>query len=210
MTSGKNDGEGANRAPDNFRGKTMFFFGIVGTLLFGWIVFPLFIYKSVDQPIQFSHRSHTGDNIGLGCVDCHSYEKDGRFFGIPSTEKCAGCHEQQLGVSPEEQRLVADYIRTGREIPWAVYSRQPQNVYFSHATHVKLGGLDCQACHYGHAFTDKLRPARINRISGYSLDIFGSTLFNVPSTPSRGMRMDDCSGCHRKNGVKESCLDCHK
>ncbi len=188
----------------------MFFAGLAGTLLLGWIVFPYLIFRSVDQPLQFSHKTHTGDNIGLKCVDCHTYDKDGRFIGIPATKVCRPCHSEPVGTSNEDTRLVTDYVNTGREIPWVVYSRQPENVYFSHATHVRLAGLKCQSCHFGHAYTSNLRPARFSRISGYSLDIFGRTLFNVPSTPSRGMSMDDCASCHRAKGVNESCIGCHK
>ena len=200
----------ANKNADDVRGKTIFFFGIVGTLLFGWIIFPLFIYEPVDQPVQFSHRTHSGDNVALKCIDCHSYDKDGRFCGIPTISKCAGCHAHTIGDSEEEKRLVKDYIIENREIPWVVYSSQPDNVYFSHATHVKLGKLDCSTCHFSHEYTDRLRPAMVSQISGYSLDVSGSTLFDVPSTPSTGMRMSDCAGCHSKHGLKESCIDCHK
>lgn len=192
------------------RGKSLFFFGITGMLLFGWVAFPLLLYRSVDQPIQFSHITHTGDNIAMICSDCHGFEKDGRFCGLPSTGKCAECHSQKIGMSPEEIKLVRDFITPHKEIQWAVYSRQPENVYFSHATHVKLGDIECQSCHSGHGNTDKLRPARFNRISGYSPDVFGRTLFNIPATPSQGLRMDDCVECHRQSGMKESCIDCHK
>lgn len=195
---------------DDVRGKTMFFFGVVGMLLFGWAVFPLLIYKSVDQPVQFSHRTHTGDNVALECEDCHNYDAEGRFCGVPPTAKCAECHTRQQGISKEETRFIAMYMTTGKEIPWIIYSRQPRNVYFSHAAHVKLAGLECRACHFGQGSSERLRPARFSRISGYGIDVFGKTLFNIPSTPSTGMRMDDCVSCHHDRGVVESCIGCHK
>ncbi len=188
----------------------MFFMGATAILAFGWITFPYIIYKSADQPVQFSHLAHTGDNVGLQCESCHTFDKDGRFEGIPSTDKCASCHSHPKGISDAEAKMVRDYIKPGREIPWIIYSKQPQNVFFSHATHVKSAGMDCQTCHFGQAYTGSLRPAYVSRISGYGLDIFGKNLLNFPSTPSRGMRMDDCSNCHRERGVKESCIDCHK
>lgn len=192
------------------RGKIMFFAGTVTMLVFGWIAFPYIIYKPVNQPVQFSHLAHTGDNVGLTCEDCHTFDSNGQFCGIPSTAKCATCHSQSMGVSEAEEYMVENYIKPGREIPWAIYSRQPENVFFSHATHVKRAGIDCQYCHFGHAYTRDLKPAHFSRISGYSLDVFGKNLFNVPSTQSRGMRMDDCSDCHTKRGVNESCVSCHK
>ncbi len=210
MNSANTSPNGAYKSLDKSSGNPAFLLGIAGMLLFGWIIFPFLIYRSVDQPIQFSHKTHTGDNVGLTCGECHTYDSDGRFCGIPTKEKCAGCHSRPIGVSDEEKNLVKDYISTGKEIPWVIYSRQPENVCFSHAAHVKLAGIDCQSCHFGHAYTETLRPARFSRISGYSLDIFGKTLVNAPSTVSSGMRMDDCAECHEKRGVKESCIDCHK
>jgi len=197
-------------APGGKHGKAMFFAGLAAMLAFGWIVFPYIIYKSVDQPVQFSHMTHTGDNVALTCDSCHTFSADGRFVGIPTIDKCATCHSQSKGVSDDEEKMIANYIKPHREIPWVIYSKQPQNVFFSHATHVKLGGMDCQTCHFGRIYTRDLKPALISRISGYSLDVFGKNLINAPYTPSRGMRMDDCSNCHHERGVKESCIDCHK
>ncbi|MFZ1083005.1 MAG: menaquinone reductase multiheme cytochrome c subunit QrcA [Candidatus Kryptoniota bacterium] len=192
------------------RGRIMFSLGIGGMLAFGWVFFPYLIYKSIDQPIQFSHLAHTGDNVGLKCESCHTFDKDGRFYGIPTIDNCTRCHSRPIGVSDEEKKLVDNYIKLGREIPWIIYSKQPENVYFSHPTHVKLAGINCQTCHFGQQYTRNLRPAYISRVSGYSLDIFGKDLLNLPSTTSRGMRMDDCSNCHHQRGVKESCIACHK
>lgn len=191
-------------------GKKMFYSGLGAAMIFGWIFFPYIVYKPMDQPLQFSHAAHNSDDVGLKCEDCHAFDTDGRFCGIPSIEKCAACHSEPMGISNEEKKLSEDYVKPGREIPWIIYSKQPQNVFFSHATHVKLAGIECRSCHFGQANTRKLRPAYISRISGYSLDVFGKDLFNLPSTPSLGMRMDDCSSCHHERGVKESCIDCHK
>lgn len=204
------DSSDGDTSEGNYKHSALFLPGLVGMILFGWFVFPFLFYQSIDQPIQFSHKVHTGDNVGLTCADCHTFGDDGRFNGIPPIEKCAECHSQPMGVSDEEAKLVRDYIKPGKEIPWSIYSRQPQNVFFSHATHVKLAGLTCQACHFGQGYTDRLRPARYSRLSGYSIDVFGKDLLNAPSTPSTGMCMDDCSGCHKKHGIQESCIDCHK
>lgn len=187
-----------------------FLTGTIVMLIFGWVAFPYFVYKPNNQPLQFSHLAHTGDNVGLKCERCHNFERDGRFNGIPSTQICASCHFKPMGVSDEEKKLVEDFVKPGKEIPWIIYSKQPQNVFFSHATHVNLAGINCQTCHFGQAYTRNLRPAFVSRISGYSLDVFGKNLLDFPSTPSRGMRMDDCSDCHHKRGVNDSCIDCHK
>ena len=83
------------------------------------------------------------------------------------------------------------------------YARQPENVFFSHITHVKRGRLRCDTCHGGIGASDKLPPYEEDRISGYSRDIWGAA-----GRP--GMTMNDCIACHRKNHREDSCLDCHK
>ncbi len=192
------------------RGRLFFISGIAAALIFGWIVFPSFLYESFSQPVQFSHAAHTGDNVGMSCGDCHVFEDDGRYYSIPASEKCSECHSKSMGVSVAEEKMVSDYLNKGKNIPWIVYSEQPENVYFSHATHVKVAGIECRSCHFGHEFTHGLRPARFNRISGYSLDVLGGNLLDTPPTPSKGMRMDDCVACHHSRGIKEGCIDCHK
>lgn len=203
-------GKGGLNPESGSRGKILFMVGVACALSFGWVTFPYLIYREVKQPLQFSHRVHTGDNVALKCEDCHAYDADGRFAGIPATDKCLKCHSHPQGVSPEDRKLDDIYIWKGRAIPWVIYSRQPENVHFSHATHTKLAGIKCQTCHFGHSSTNELRPARFSRLSGYSLDVFGQNFLNAPYTPSRGMRMDDCSNCHKERGVKDSCIDCHK
>ena len=192
------------------RGLIIFAAGLTAALAAGWFLFPLALYKSTEQPLQFSHKVHTGETAGLPCEECHSFSADGRFSGIPTIEKCAGCHSQTLGNSPDEKRMVEEYIAPNREIPWLVYSRQPENVYFSHAQHVKLANITCDQCHRDHGSTEHLRPYQENRISGYSRDIWGQNISGIHSNPGEGMKMDDCSNCHKTHQVAESCIDCHK
>jgi hypothetical protein len=188
----------------------MFLSGVAAALAIGWFVFPLALYKSVDQPIQFSHKVHTGETVGLPCEECHSFRDDGRFTGIPALEKCATCHSAQLGSSPDEKKLVEEYVTPNREIPWLIYARQPQNAYFSHIQHVKLANIECQRCHGPHGSTEALRPFQQNRVSGYSRDVWGKNISGIKSQPWEGMKMDDCAKCHEERGVVSGCLQCHK
>jgi hypothetical protein len=188
----------------------MFFAGIGLMLCVGWLALPLALYKSVDQPVQFSHRLHTGESVGLTCENCHSFREDGSFTGTPSLEQCANCHATQLGSSDEEKKLVDLYVTPQREIPWLVYARQPDNVFFSHIHHVNGAGLACDRCHGPHGTTDHLRPLQVNRISGYSRDIWGASLAGFHTESWEGMKMDDCIRCHDRNGRTDSCIDCHK
>jgi hypothetical protein len=146
----------------------------------------------------------------MGCADCHGFDEQGRFAGIPGIETCTTCHESMLGDSPGERRLVEDFVAHQREIPWFSYARQPDNASFPHVQHVQRAQLTCERCHGGHGGTAALRPFERNRINGYSRDVWGQHISGVSGKPWDGMKMADCSGCHRQRGVVESCQDCHK
>ncbi len=189
----------------------MFFAGLAGALLIGWFGLPAALYERIEQPLQFSHALHCGeDGVGMSCEDCHAFADDGRFVGIPGIENCAMCHEEVMGETESERRLVEEYITPGREIPWLVYARQPDNAHFPHAPHVVLAELPCARCHGPHGETTELRPFERNRLSGYSRDVWGPSISGLGTEPWEGMKMSDCCACHKKHQVVESCLDCHK
>lgn len=192
------------------RGWVMFLSGVILMLAFGWGVFPSLIYTSQEQPLQFSHRVHTGESVGMTCEDCHSFRSDGSFTGIPKLEKCATCHAAQVGTTAEEKQLVDEYVTGAREIPWNVYSRQPMNAYFSHIQHVKTAKIACADCHGDHGSSDRLPAVQVNRISGYRRATDSEAVSGVGFMPSEIMSMDDCAHCHARNGRSENCLQCHK
>lgn len=192
------------------KGTVMFLTGLVGTLALGWFGFPHELYKKINQPLQFSHRVHAGEGAGMACEDCHAFAEDGRFSGIPKIAKCAECHAAPLGTTEDEKILVEQYVTPNCEIPWLVYLRQPDNAYFSHVQHVKLAELKCEQCHGPHGASDKLRPFEVNRLSGYSRDIWGRSISRLRTEAWEGMKMDDCIRCHAKAGKAEGCIDCHK
>lgn len=192
------------------RSSLVFSAGLGAALVGGWFAFPLALYSRAEQPLQFSHRVHSGEKVGLACEECHAVSGGGRFSGIPAIEKCATCHAEAQGSSRDEKRLVEEYVKKGREIPWLAYSRQPENVYFPHAPHLKLAGLKCERCHGPHGRTETLRPFEQDRISTYSRDIGGRSFARFGGAEAVSMKMDDCSRCHRERGVRESCLSCHK
>jgi hypothetical protein len=194
------------------KGAILFTLGFTAALVAGWAGFPRILYRQQPQPLQFSHRTHAGEKAGLACDDCHSVTDAGYFTGIPKLEKCSTCHAEPLGQTPDEKKLVQEYVKPAQEIPWLVYSRQPQNVRFPHAIHLKSAKLDCVSCHGEHGKTETLRTYEENRISGYSRDIWGRSIsrvsFRPPERPS--MKMADCEHCHNDRGVVTSCRSCHK
>jgi hypothetical protein len=193
-----------------YRAWVTFGIGFAMMLAIGWYAFPALLYRTVEQPIQFSHKVHTGESVGMTCEDCHSFREDGTFSGIPPLEKCAGCHATTVTTSPDENLLVGEYVAKNVPIPWKVYARQPQNAYFAHIQHVKLAAIPCERCHGPHGASDRLPPFQENRISGYSRAIWGPNVSGWKSHEWEGMKMDDCSDCHAERGVREHCLDCHK
>lgn len=192
------------------QGLVMFIGGLAASLALGWLAFPALLYEKIEQPLQFSHRVHAGEKVGLSCEECHSFRPDGSFTGIPGVEKCATCHSTQVTDSPSEKILVEEYVAGSRTIPWLVYARQPQNAYFAHVQHVKLAAISCERCHGPHGTSESLPAYERNRISGYSRAIWGPNISGLKSHEWEGMKMDDCSHCHQEHGVAESCLACHK
>jgi menaquinone reductase, multiheme cytochrome c subunit len=178
------------------RGTILFLAGAAVTLVAGWTAFPVALFQRVPQPVDFSHKIHA-DKAGTKCEDCHSIRDDGKLAGVPTLDKCSGCHAQPMGASEKEKRFIDRYVTPNREVPWQVESRQPANVYFSHTFHVKLARLDCRQCHGTQGESDTLGPVRINRISGYSRS-------------PHFLKMGACEDCHRQRGAANSCLACHK
>ena len=176
------------------RGKLLFLAGVLAALGAGWAGFPRAIYSTRPQPVDFSHKVHS-EKAAMQCEDCHAFRADGTYAGIPALEKCAGCHAAPMGTTAAEKAFIDQYVTPNREPQWTPYARQPETVYFSHVTHVKLGKMKCEECHGAQGASEHLGPAQVDRVSGYS----------------RGTQsMDGCVECHYKRGLEYSCMECHK
>ena len=194
-----------------------FIIGVAASLVLGWGIFPKLLYSQKHQPINFNHVLHV-EEVDDGCESCHYFREDGTFSGIPDLESCMECHEDVLGASEEEEKFVAEYVVPEREVPWLVYSRQPDCVYFSHAPHVIAGKMECAECHGHIGESDHSRVYEENRISGYSRDIWGKNISGLGNEPWERMKMDDCAKCHGIENVnqgsvqtkKGGCFVCHK
>jgi hypothetical protein len=190
------------------RGTIPFLSGLAIALGAGWVAFPHVIYRSQPQPVNFSHKVHA-DKAGTKCEDCHSFRDDGTFAGLPTIDKCAGCHAAPMGTTVAEN-FIDRYVTPNRQPQWDSYARQPENVSFSHSVHVKRAGMTCASCHGDTGTSDTLRPYQVDRISGYSRDIWKIQTTEAGKPMSHGMKMADCVACHRQKGIEQSCLDCHK
>ena len=181
-----------------------------GALFFpGWVVFPYILYAKKQQPIDFNHKLHV-EEMGE-CQGCHYFREDGSFNGVPKLVTCAECHEEQLGSHPEEAKLVTEYIGPGKEIPWLIYSRQPQCVFFSHGAHVTMAEMECSTCHGDIGESTGMKPYQYNRLTLYSRDIWGYNIAGYKKHTWDRMKMDDCAECHREmTGHQGTCFQCHK
>lgn len=210
--------------PFSLSGWIFFLSSFIPSLIVGWFVFPMVLYSEQPQPINFSHVIHMdpekvdsieGETELEKCQYCHAFYDDGTFAGIPRLEMCMECHDDPdspLGESPEEEKFMAAYVADEKEIPWLIYSKQPDNVYFSHVAHVNMAKKDCQTCHGDHSESDKLPVYKENRLTGYSISIYGKRISGYKKNTWDRMKMDDCAECHTKEGKEENnaCFVCHK
>jgi hypothetical protein len=197
---------------------TLFFIlGLVASLVLGWVVFPQLLYSSKEQPIQFNHALHN-DEVDEECESCHFFREDGTYSGVPKLEQCIDCHEEVQGEDPEEEKFVTQYVEKDREVPWLIYSRQPDHVFFSHVAHVKMGKMDCVTCHGHIGESESLKVYQANRITGISRDLWGKNIAGFKKNTWDRMKMDDCSECHVRENVNQNsvqtlkggCFVCHK
>jgi hypothetical protein len=97
-----------------------------------------------QQPVQFSHKHHVGDD-GIDCRYCHTSVETSAVAGIPPTKTCMNCHSLLFADSPYLEPI-RESFRTGKSIEWVRVHRLPDFVYFNHSIHVSKG-IGCSTCH---------------------------------------------------------------
>lgn len=97
-----------------------------------------------EQPVQFSHKHHVGDD-GIDCRYCHTGVESSAFAGIPPTATCMNCHSLMFVDSPYLEPVRASYA-SGEPINWVRVHDLPDFVYFNHSIHVNKG-VGCVSCH---------------------------------------------------------------
>ncbi len=116
------------------------------------------------QPINYSHELHAG-KYKINCLYCHNGADKGKQASIPSPSTCMNCHmhvtasaKYNGSVSPEiakiynavgwdAEKRAYDPSKTKTPIKWVRIHNLPDHAYFNHAQHVKIGKVECQACH---------------------------------------------------------------
>ncbi len=150
----------------------------------------LFLQTSEAQavappPIAFSHKIMVG--AGVNCLFCHSGATKSPVAGIPSVQKCMGCHSVIAATAPEILKVKGYWLR-GESIPWPRINQLPRFVYFSHEVHVTAGGFNCERCH--------------GDVGQMTID-----------QPVVQMNMGWCVGCHSQQANADQlrdCIVCHK
>ena len=97
-----------------------------------------------QQPVQFSHKHHSGDD-GIDCRYCHTSVEYSSNAGMPPTKTCMNCHTQIWADSPYLEP-VRESWRTGKPIEWTRVHDLPDYAYFNHSIHVNKG-VGCSSCH---------------------------------------------------------------
>ncbi|GMT97476.1 cytochrome c3 family protein [Corallococcus caeni] len=98
----------------------------------------------VEQPIEFDHRHHAGDEQ-IDCRYCHWTVEKSPSAGIPSTTVCMSCHAQVWNKSPYLTEVRKAFF-ADQPIPWVRVHNLPDFVYFNHSIHVGKG-VGCATCH---------------------------------------------------------------
>lgn len=137
------------------------------------------------QPIAFNHRAMV--QLGIQCLFCHTDAQRSPSPGMPSVEKCMGCHRVIATNVPVIQQ-VAGYWERQQPIPWERINTLPRFVYFTHEVHITAGKLNCERCHGDVGHMAVARPVvRMN---------MGWCLSCHESQPNAA-QLQDCVVCHQ-------------
>ena len=126
-------------------------------------------YLEREQPVQFSHKHHVGDD-GVDCRYCHTTVETSASAGLPPTQTCMNCHNQLFADSDYLEPIRASF-RENKPIKWQRVHNLPDFTYFNHSIHVAKG-VGCASCH--------------------------GDVANMPSIfQEKTLQMEWCLSCHR-------------
>ncbi|PYM91865.1 MAG: cytochrome C [Candidatus Rokuibacteriota bacterium] len=157
--------------------------------------------KASVQPINFPHSVHVG-TYKMECQYCHSEARRSEYAGLPSVERCMGCHKIAGADKPEIKKL-AGYLADKKPIPWVRVNKLPEFTYFPHKAHIRAS-LKCQTCHGPVETMTTFGATTGPRLTNDLLYLVGLK----PGPPP--LSMGWCIDCHREQNVagKQAPLDC--
>lgn len=160
--------------------------GLVIVLVVAVLLVAAAVSDAADQqPIAFNHNVHVVKN-GMECQFCHTGVDKSPVAGIPSVEKCMGCHTH---IATDNQEIVKlqSYWENQEPIPWVRVNRQPDFVYFNHQSHV-AASVSCGECH-GDVKNMTVAESVVNMNMGFCLDCHAEQ--------DNKDALWDCATCHR-------------
>jgi hypothetical protein len=158
------------------------------------------------QPIEFPHNVHV-QTYKIDCQYCHSDARRSEYAGLPSVERCMGCHKVTAADKPEIKKL-AEFAAKREPIPWARVFKVPEFTYFPHKAHVRAE-VQCQTCH-GPVET----MTTVGATTGPSLVNDMLNLVGLRPAPPP-LTMGWCIDCHRQQNATRGthapldCVTCH-
>ena len=183
---------------------------LLAVLLFlavsSWSRQPAAAAKPSAQPIAFPHNTHV-QTYKMDCQYCHTEARRSEYAGIPSVERCLGCHKITAADRPEIKKLT-EYAARKEPIPWVRVYKLPEFTYFPHKSHVRAG-VKCQAC---HGPVETMTTVGANTGPQLVNDLLNVAGFRTAAPP---LSMGWCIDCHREQnatrGTKASldCVTCH-
>ena len=144
------------------------------------------VFAAPEQPIAYNHKVHV--EAGIQCLYCHTSALQSPIAGIPSVQKCMGCHNVIETNNPEIQQ-VSSYFERGEPIPWVKVNIQPDFVYFNHQPHIGAG-LNCESCH-GDVGQMEVTRQIVKMDMGWCLDC------HIQQSEEKVGRLADCLACHK-------------
>jgi len=189
--------------------------GALGAALLAVLVFlaisswsrqPAAAAKPSAQPINFPHNVHAG-TYKIDCQYCHSDARRSEYAGLPSVERCMGCHKITAADKAEIKKL-AEFQAKKESIPWVRVNKLPEFTYFPHKAHI-AANLPCQGCH-GPIEQMRVVGARTGpRLTNDLARLVGLK----PAPPA--LTMGWCVECHRTQNATQGrrapldCIACH-
>lgn len=158
--------------------------GLIGLVIGYYANAAFYPGTTPEQPINFSHKIHAGD-FEIPCMYCHTQARRSISAGVPSVNKCVGCHNEVATDRPQIRKVI-NYFENKEPIPWIKVHDLPDFVYFPHKRHVQAD-VECQTCHGPVETMEK-----VSRVAP--------------------VKMGECLACHKENEVEHGldCWTCHK
>ena len=158
------------------------------------------------QPIFFSHVVHAG-SFGIACQHCHADARRSEYAGLPSVDRCLGCHKIIGAQDNPEIRKIHEYAQRREAIPWVRVFKVPEFTYFPHKAHLRAG-VACQTC---HGPVERMRVVGAETGPRLLNDLKNLVGLRPPPPP---LSMGWCVDCHRAENAKGArapldCVTCH-